>query len=59
MVAIIDKLRNKLQDLKGKGKVEIGAIVGNKDMEQEGTVDQTKAGLKDAVEHVKDAVKGS
>jgi uncharacterized protein YjbJ (UPF0337 family) len=50
-----NKVFNKLQDLKGKGKQEIGSLLGNKDLEAEGKVDQTKAGLKDAGESVKDA----
>jgi uncharacterized protein YjbJ (UPF0337 family) len=57
-----DKASNKLQDLKGKGKEQVGAAVGNKDLETEGKSDQVKASLKDAGEHVKDAaaeVKGA
>jgi uncharacterized protein YjbJ (UPF0337 family) len=50
-----DKLANKLQDLRGRGKEAVGSAVGNKDLETDGKVDQTKAGLKDAGEHVKDA----
>jgi uncharacterized protein YjbJ (UPF0337 family) len=50
-----DKLSNKLQDLKGKGKEAVGSTVGNKELQTKGKVDQTKAGLKDAGENVKDA----
>jgi uncharacterized protein YjbJ (UPF0337 family) len=50
-----DKISNKLQDLKGRGKEAVGSAVGNKDLATKGKVDQTKAGLKDAGENVKDA----
>ncbi len=50
-----DRMHNKLQDLKGKGKQEVGSRIGNKDLETEGKLDQTKAGLKNAGESVKDA----
>jgi|HubBroStandDraft_5_1064220.scaffolds.fasta_scaffold421585_2 uncharacterized protein YjbJ (UPF0337 family) len=61
-----DRASNKMQDAKGKVKETVGSAVGNKDLENEGKTDQTRAGFKDAgedlkgaVEHVKDAVKGS
>ena len=50
-----DKVINRFQDLRGKGKQEIGSLLGNKHLETEGKVEQTKAGLKDAGESVKDA----
>jgi uncharacterized protein YjbJ (UPF0337 family) len=50
-----DKVVNRLQDLRGKGKQEIGSFLGNKHLETEGKVEQTKAGLKDAGENVKTA----
>jgi uncharacterized protein YjbJ (UPF0337 family) len=45
-----------MQDAKGKVKETVGSAVGNKDLEGKGKVDQIKAGLKDAGEDVKDAV---
>jgi uncharacterized protein YjbJ (UPF0337 family) len=50
-----DKLSNKLQHFKGKGKETVGSAVGNPNLKDEGKADQTKAGLKDAGESVKDA----
>ncbi len=50
-----EKVSNRLQGLKGRGKEAIGSAVGNKDMAAEGRVEQTKAGLHDAAENVKDA----
>jgi uncharacterized protein YjbJ (UPF0337 family) len=54
-MSIRDKVSNKLQDLKGKGKEAVGSTVGNEDLKTKGEVDQTKAGLKNAGENVKDA----
>jgi uncharacterized protein YjbJ (UPF0337 family) len=60
-----DRASNKVQTFKGKGKEAVGSAVGNQDLEDQGKLDQTKAGLKDAGEdakdavgHVKDALKG-
>jgi uncharacterized protein YjbJ (UPF0337 family) len=50
-----DRAFNKVQNVKGKGKESIGSAVGNKDLEEEGMLDQTKAGTRDAGEDVKDA----
>jgi len=65
-MSLKDKLSNKFQSAKGKGKETAGSAVGNRDLEEKGKLDQKKAGLKDAGEnvkdaasHVKDAVTGS
>ena len=50
-----DKVSNKVQDLKGKGKEAVGSATGNHELEARGKADQAKAGLKDAGEKVKDA----
>jgi uncharacterized protein YjbJ (UPF0337 family) len=50
-----DKASNWLQKERGKLKQAAGSAVGNKDLETKGKVDQTKAGLKDALQSVKDA----
>jgi uncharacterized protein YjbJ (UPF0337 family) len=50
-----DKVSNKVQDLRGKGKETVGSATGNEDLRIEGKTDQTKASLKDAGEKVKDA----
>jgi uncharacterized protein YjbJ (UPF0337 family) len=50
-----DKASNKAQDLKGKAKEATGKLIGNKDLEREGNVDQAKAAVKDLGEQVKDA----
>jgi len=53
----IDKLKNKIEDLGGKGKEAAGRVTGDRDTEAEGRRDQSKADVKDAGEKVKDAFK--
>jgi uncharacterized protein YjbJ (UPF0337 family) len=50
MGEIIDKV-------KGKIKQAAGAVTGDKKLEREGNVDETKGNVKGAVEDVKHAVK--
>ena len=51
-----DRFENKAQDLVGQGKEKLGAATGDEQLEAEGKGDQAKAGIKDKVEDVKDAV---
>jgi uncharacterized protein YjbJ (UPF0337 family) len=51
-----DKASNKAQDIKGKGKEKVGRLVGNQKLEREGKRDQSKSAVKNAGEHVKQAV---
>ncbi|RCK68329.1 CsbD family protein [Desertihabitans brevis] len=53
-----DKLENKTDELKGKAKQGIGEATDDRDLQAEGQADQTKGGLKQAGEKVKDAFKG-
>lgn len=53
-MSAIDKLKNKLQDLKGKGKQSTGRATGNDRLENKGRTDQKKSSAKDAGEKVKD-----
>jgi uncharacterized protein YjbJ (UPF0337 family) len=50
-----DKIKNTVEDVKGKAKEAAGSASGDKGMEREGKVDQVKSDLKDAGEKVKDA----
>ncbi len=50
-----DKIGNKVEDLKGKGKETAGAATDDNDLRAEGKADQGKASMKDAGEKVKDA----
>lgn len=56
-MSFADKFKNTLQSLKGKGKQRVGGATGNRHMQAEGDVDQTKGDLKQAGENVKDAFK--
>jgi uncharacterized protein YjbJ (UPF0337 family) len=50
-----DKIENKADDLKGKGKEAAGAATDDNELRAEGKTDQSKASVKDAGEKVKDA----
>lgn len=51
-----DRASNAAEDLKGQVKETTGKATGDEQMEASGKLDQAKAGLKDKVEDVKDAV---
>ena len=50
-----DKLSNKVEELRGKGKEALGGASGSPKLENEGKRDQASAAAKNAGEHVKDA----
>jgi uncharacterized protein YjbJ (UPF0337 family) len=52
-----DKIKNKIQDVTGKGKEAAGDATDDRSLEREGKADQTKSSLKDAGENIKDAFK--
>jgi uncharacterized protein YjbJ (UPF0337 family) len=52
-----DKMKNKADDVIGQAKEKVGDATDNQSLENEGKSDQTKADLKQAGEHVKDAFK--
>ncbi len=52
-----DKINNKAEELVGQGKEKAGEHTDNKDLRAEGQADQSKAGLKQTGEDVKDAFK--
>lgn len=54
-MGIGDKISNAAEDMAGKAKEATGKATGDRDMEAEGQVDQSKADLKQAGEKVKDA----
>ena len=58
-MSIDDKAKNAAEKAKGKVKEAAGHMTGDKSMEAEGKGDQAKGGLKQAGEHVKDAVKNA
>ena len=52
-----DKVSNKAEELKGKGKETGGRVTDDPELEAEGKVDQKKANLKDVGEKIKDVFK--
>jgi uncharacterized protein YjbJ (UPF0337 family) len=52
-----DKGKNQAQIAKGKVKEVAGRALGDDQLESEGQLDQSKGNLKQAVEHVKDALR--
>ena len=52
-----DKLNNKVEELKGEGKEQVGSATGNEDLQAEGQADQASGNLKQAGEKVKDVFK--
>ncbi|MFD5831606.1 CsbD family protein [Lentzea sp. NPDC060358] len=55
-MSLSDKIGAKVESLGGKAKESTGAATGNERLRREGQADQAKAGVKEAVENVKDAV---
>lgn len=51
-----DRIENKEQELRGRGKEAAGAATGDASLEREGKMDRAKAGLKDKLEDAKDKV---
>lgn len=56
-MGFIDKIKNKLQMSKGRGKEEAGRATGDPYLKSEGRRDRMEGGVKQAGEHVKDAGK--
>ena len=53
-MATDDKLNNKVDELKGRGKETLGDATGDEEMQAEGKGEQAKANLKQAGEKIKD-----
>lgn len=56
-MSFVDKAKNKVEETVGKAKEVVGEVTGNEKLEAEGRAEQGKAGVKQAGEHLKDAVK--
>lgn len=56
-MGIADKAKNAVENATGKGKEATGRATDDEKLEADGRNDQSKAGLKDAGENVKDAFK--
>jgi uncharacterized protein YjbJ (UPF0337 family) len=53
----VDKMKNKAEELGGKGKEALGRATDDRDLEAEGQADQAKGNLKQAGEKIKDVFK--
>jgi uncharacterized protein YjbJ (UPF0337 family) len=55
-----DQVKGRADEVKGNIKEKTGQVIGNRDLEEEGTVDKTsgkvQSGVGDAKEKVKDAI---
>jgi uncharacterized protein YjbJ (UPF0337 family) len=56
-MGFLDKLKNKAQKARGRGKEEAGRQSGDPDLEAEGRRERTAGGAKQVGEQVKDAAK--
>lgn len=54
-----DKVSNKAEELKGRAKEWAGDKTHDRDLEAEGSADQSSAKAKQAGEHLKDAVRNA
>ena len=57
VVSKVDKVKNKMQEAKGRLKEAAGKATGDHSLEAKGKRDQAAGDLKQAGEHVKDAIK--
>ncbi len=56
-MSLVDKAKNKLEELAGKSKEATGRATGDNKLKTEGKADQAKAKLKQTGEKIKDAFK--
>ena len=56
-MSAVDKAKNAVDDVAGKGKEALGRATGDRSTENEGKKDQAKSDLKNAGENLKDAFK--
>ncbi|ACY99291.1 MULTISPECIES: CsbD family protein [Thermomonospora] len=56
-MSFLDKLKNKAQQITGRGKEEVGRRTGDSGLESEGRGERATGGMKQAGERVKDAAK--
>ncbi len=55
-MSFLDKAKDKVEELSGKGKQQVGEKTGNEDLQAEGRTDEAKGDLKQAGEKFKDAL---
>lgn len=54
-MGLMDKVKHKMEEARGKGKARTGGATGNRSMQAEGTAQESKANLKQAGDKTKDA----
>ncbi len=52
-----DKIRNKVEELRGKGKEAVGRATDDPDLEAEGRAERASGSIKQAGEKIKDVFK--
>jgi uncharacterized protein YjbJ (UPF0337 family) len=52
-----DKIRNKVEELRGKGKAAVGRATDNPDLEAEGRAEEASGNVKQVGEKIKDVFK--
>ena len=52
-----DKIRNKVEELRGRGKAAVGRATDDPDLEAEGRAEQTSGNVKQVGEKIKDVFK--
>ena len=52
-----DKIRNKVEELSGKGKAAVGRATDNPDLEAEGRAEEASGNVKQVGEKIKDVFK--
>ncbi|WP_069166419.1 CsbD family protein [Nocardia altamirensis] len=55
-MSLSDKIGNKVDEFSGKAKEAAGTATGDDELRAEGKADQAEAGIKGAVDDVKDAI---
>jgi uncharacterized protein YjbJ (UPF0337 family) len=58
VMAFMDKIGNKAQELRGRVKRNTGEVTGDRRLQAEGRTDEVKSNLKQAGEKIKDAFRG-
>ncbi len=52
-----DKIRNKVEELRGRGKEAVGRATDDPDLEAEGRAERTRGNIKQAGEKIKEVFK--
>ncbi|ONH25383.1 CsbD family protein [Pseudofrankia asymbiotica] len=56
-MSMVDKMRNTLQRVTGRGKRTTGRVAGDRDLEARGSMEKSGGDIKQAGENLKDALR--